>query len=166
MGMVEMEETEKITNFALKSLSNYKKIKMMKIAIPSNDNVTISKHFGKTKGFVICETQDNKLVKKEYKQNTFTGHAQGLHSADSHEHKHEHHHEHKHGHGHHSHNAILEAIGDCEVVIAGGMGRRLYNDLEQNDIKVFVSTEENIDKALDMFFNGDLDNNTDTCCNH
>ena len=126
----------------------------MKIAIPSNDNINISSHFGRTKGFVICEMDNDKIINKEYKQNTFTGHAQGLHKGD------------EHGHGNHSHNGIFNAIGDCEIVIAGGMGRRLYNDFEQNNIKVFVTKEMNIDSALNLFLNSELDNNSDECCSH
>ncbi len=126
----------------------------MKIAIPSNDNLNISSHFGRTKGFVICEMDNDKIIKKEFKQNTFTGHAQGLH------------HDNKHGHGNHSHNGIFNAIGDCEIVIAGGMGRRLYDDFEKNNIKVFVTKEKNIDNALKLFMNNNLENNSDECCNH
>ncbi len=131
----------------------------MKIAIPSNDSTTISAHFGRTKGFVICEIDNNKVVKKEYIQNTFTGHSQGLHTDKNLKHN-------SHEHQKHSHQGILDAIGDCEVVIAGGMGRRLYNDFEQNNIKVFVSQEANIDSALNLFLNNELDNNTDKCCEH
>lgn len=123
----------------------------MKIAIPSNDNLNISNHFGKTKGFVICEIDTNNIIKKEYKQNTFTGHAQGLHHDNEHD---------------HSHQGIFKAIGDCQTVIAGGMGKRLYNDFEKNNIKVFVTKETNIDDALKSFMNDTLENNSDDCCDH
>jgi predicted Fe-Mo cluster-binding NifX family protein len=126
----------------------------MKIAIPSDDGIHISGHFGRTKGFMICETDNNKVVSKDYKENTFTGHAQGLHHDDAH------------GHGNHSHDGIFKAIGDCQMVIAGGMGRRLYDDFEQKNIKVFVTREKTIDMALDQFLNGKLDNHSDACCSH
>lgn len=134
----------------------------MKIAIPSNDQSSICKHFGKAKGFVICEIEDNKIVAKNYKVNDFTGHVIGL--ANDKEHSHEHNHDHSHH--QHSHSGILNAIGDCKVVIAGGMGRRLYADFEQNNIQVFVTQEDSLDKALDLFLSNSLDNNTDKCCNH
>ena len=126
----------------------------MKIAIPTNNSVNISSHFGKTKGFVICELDNGKVIKKEYKRNTFTGHAQGLHHKEGH------------GHANHSHHGIFNAIGDCETVIAGGMGRRLYDEFEQKNIKVFVTKEKKIDNALNLFLNNELDNNSDECCNH
>jgi len=126
----------------------------MKIAIPSNDKVTISSHFGRTKGFMICEIKNGKIIQKEYKENTFTGHAHGSHHDEGHEH------------GNHSHNGIFDAIGDCTAVIAGGMGQRLYNDFENRNIQIFVTREVNIDKALQLYIDGKLDNNSDKCCTH
>ncbi|MEN8250088.1 MAG: NifB/NifX family molybdenum-iron cluster-binding protein [Bacteroidota bacterium] len=126
----------------------------MKIAIPSDDSVSISRHFGRTKGFVICNLENNKVLNQEYKENTFTGHAQGLHHDPNHEH------------GNHSHNGIFNAIGDCEVVIAGGMGQRLYKDFEARSIKVYVTRESTVDSALKLFIESELDNNPDDCCNH
>ena len=126
----------------------------MKIAIPSDDQVTISRHFGRTKGFLISEVENGKVVKNVYKENTFTGHSQGLH------------HDKDHKHNNHSHQGIFNAIGDCDVVIAGGMGKRLYVDFEQKEIQVFVTKESNIDMALNLFINSNLDNDSGKCCNH
>ncbi len=125
----------------------------MKIAIPSNDKINITGHFGRTKGFVICEVDNQKVINKEYKENNFTGHAQGKHEESQHEHN-------------HSHEGIFEAIGDCQMVVAGGMGRKLYDEFLQKNIKVFVTKEKNIDNALNLFFDGNLDNNSDKCCEH
>ncbi len=126
----------------------------MKIAIPSNDQVTISNHFGRAAGFMIFETENDSILRKEYKQNTFTKHTHG------------HHHKDNPGAGHHSHTGIFNALGDCQIVIAGGMGQRLYNDFEKREIQVFVTTEKKIDKALELFINNKLDNNSDQCCSH
>ena len=135
----------------------------MKIAIPSNDRETISAHFGRTTGFVILEVEDSKVLKSEYFTNNFTGHAQGLnhdhdHSAETHQHNQ--------ASTQHSHAGIFNAIGDCKIVIAGGMGRRLYTDFEQRKIQVFVTKEKNINKAVEMFINQNLDNNSEKCCDH
>ena len=46
------------------------------------------------------------------------------------------------------------------------MGRRLYDDFEKRQINVFVTKEQNIDKAVELFLNDKLDNNTEGCCNH
>ena len=128
----------------------------MKIAIPSNDKKTISAHFGRTLGFIIIEIEEGKVSKKEYLPNNFTGHSQGLH----------HEHNHNHSGGQHSHSGIFNAIGDCDTVIAGGMGRRLYVDFEQRKMQVFVTSEKDIDKAVELFISNNLDNNSDSCCDH
>lgn len=154
----------------------------IRVAIPTNDGHTIAGHFGRTKGFRFFEIEDNKIVNQEEIENRFTGHAQGHHHEHKHDHDHghghqhghthRHHthdhqhegHEHGHGHGHHSHDGVLAALGDCKTVIANGMGRRLYNDLQAAGIQVFVSRERNIDKAVEAFIEGKLDSNAENCC--
>ncbi len=130
----------------------------MKIVIPTNDQINISQHFGRTKGFLLVQVDDNKIISKAYKENNMTGHAQGKH----HDHHHEHHHE---GHAH-SHEGIFNAIGDCDVVIAGGMGRRLYQDFAVKEIPVYVTHETNIEEAVQLLLKHQLDNDTEKCCNH
>ncbi len=126
----------------------------MKIAIPSNDRKTILGHFGRTKGFMIYDIEGDKIISKEYRSNNFTGHAKGHH-----EHSNEHHHA-------HSHAGIFKALYDCKTVIAGGMGRRLYNDFETQNIKIFVTKEKDINTAVGLFINDVLDNSSDKCCSH
>ncbi len=126
----------------------------MKIAIPTNNMSTISAHFGRSKGFMIYKIDDNKISNLEYKINTFTGHAKGQHK------------EHDHGNHNHSHEGIFSAIGDCKVVIAGGMGQRLYNDFNQRHIQVFVTQEKNMKQAIEQFLNNTLENSTEKLCNH
>ncbi len=126
----------------------------MKIAIPSNDREMVSKHFGRSEGFIIVEIEDNKIVNKEYKKNDFTGHAQGLH----HEHK-----VHDHGHGHHSHEGIFKALGDCSVVISGGMGQKLYQDFLERKITTYLTKETDIDIVLEQFVNGQLESTAQYC---
>ncbi len=132
----------------------------MKIAVPTNDTYTVSGHFGRTKGFKIFEIEDNKIIKSEHRTNDFTGHAHGGST--------EHNHEEGQGQGsqNHSHTGIMAALDGCEVVIAGGMGKRLYDDFEKNNIKVFVTKELHIGTAVELFLKDQLDNNSDGCCTH
>lgn len=129
----------------------------MKIAIPTNDNETIFGHFGRTQGFRIVEIEKNKVIDSQYLTNDFTGHAQGHHHHD---------HQHNHAHQAHSHAGIFNAIGDCEIVIANGMGRRLYDDFQRTNTKVFITRETNIERAVNAFLNDELDNNESQCCSH
>lgn len=127
----------------------------MRIAVPIDDNENIARHFGRTAGFIIFDVENNKIVSDNYRKNTFTGHARGLHHSNEHSHQH-----------HHSHNGIFEALGDCNTVISGGMGKRLYDEFIQKDFSVYITSEKSIVKALKMFLNDKLDHHTDTCCNH
>jgi predicted Fe-Mo cluster-binding NifX family protein len=133
----------------------------MKIAIASDDQFEISSHFGMTKGFVIAEIEDNKVVSKTYKENTFTGHAQ--HGGEGH--NHQHHHENADEHNN-KHATILSALSDCQAVISNGMGMRIYNDLKSVNITPFITQVRNVDIAIDMFVNNKLDDNPGMGCNH
>ncbi len=123
----------------------------MKIAIASDDGKTIASHFGRTRGFVVVDAEGGKIVKSEYRPNTFTGHATGLegesHAADR-------------------HGPILSALADCQIVVARGMGRRIYNDLAGAGKEVFVTTEALAEKAAEQYLAGKLDHNPDQTCDH
>lgn len=123
----------------------------MKIAIASDNQKDISSHFGRTRGFVIYEVEDEKILNQEYRLNTFTDHTQG----------HEHGEEHRYNHG-----PILEALKDCNIVISNGMGRRIYEDLKTKGIDVIVTNETDVNKALNLYINNELDDNPDRCCCH
>ena len=125
----------------------------VRIAIPTNDGINISGHFGRTKGFRIISIENNNIIKDELKNNTFTGHAQGQHNQNN-------------GHQSHSHDGILSALAGCDTVIANGMGRKLYNDLKNASLSVFITKEKQIAQAMDLFLNGELDNNEEACCYH
>ena len=165
----------------------------MKIAIPTANQKKIFPHFGRTPGVLILTVEDNKIVKRDYRPNDFTGHA------------HEHHHDAEHGFGYgqgygqgrglgHHHDAehglgygqgygqgrglgygqdhggdhygIFNAIGDCDVVITGGMGRRLYDDFVSRNMEVFVTDEHDIERAVELYLSQKLDNKEDKCCDH
>jgi predicted Fe-Mo cluster-binding NifX family protein len=126
---------------------------MIKIAMPSDDQVRIAGHFGRTKGFLIFDLEENKVNNKTYVENNFTGHAQGQH------------HNHQHGHQH-SHGVILEALKDCSVIIARGMGRRLLMDFEANNKEVFVTDTDNAEEAVDQYTKGVLSHNPSKTCQH
>ena len=123
----------------------------MKIAIASDDERTISSHFGQTRGFVIFEVEGKKVKNREYRPNTFTGHARGLESA---------------GHEIDRHGLILSALSDCKAVLSHGMGRRIYDDLKGAGIEAFVTDETEVQKALDLYLNGALIDRPERGCPH
>jgi predicted Fe-Mo cluster-binding NifX family protein len=123
----------------------------MKIAIVSDDEKTISLHFGRTRGFLIYQVVENKVVEQEYRLNTFTGHASGMAG---------------HGQGMDKHGAIINALKDCQVIISHGMGRRIYDDLCQAGIEVYITEEQDAQKALDLYIQGQLVNRPELGCDH
>jgi len=134
----------------------------MKIAIPTDDKITICPHFGRTSGFMVFKIEGRKVVDSEYRPNTFTGHARGQQQPHLHA---DHHEMHKQPHQH-SHSGVYNALGDCHIVIAKGMGRRLYVDLEEWKIQVFITKESDINTALEAFLNNTLDSDIERLCSH
>ena len=81
---------------------------IMKVAIATDDKLTISHHFGRTLGFRVFEIKDNKIIKEQYRENIGKNNGQ-CGSCD-----------------HSSMMKILRFISLCY-----GMGRAFYNDLSQ-----------------------------------
>ncbi|MBU1299451.1 MAG: iron-molybdenum cofactor biosynthesis protein [Bacteroidetes bacterium] len=123
----------------------------MKIAIASDEGRSISSHFGRTKGFVIFDVEGNEIKSREYRNNTFTGHARGLEGA---------------GHNIDRHGPIITALKDCSTVIAHGMGKRIYNDLKEAGINVFITGEVDIEKVIALYLKGELVDKPNLGCDH
>jgi predicted Fe-Mo cluster-binding NifX family protein len=125
----------------------------MKIAIPSTDGKMIFPHFGRTTAFAIITVENNRITKKDIIENSFTGHARshGQHEGEHHA---------------HSHGSILDALNDCRVVISGGMGRRLMDDLQSAGKEVFITTEREVDRAVMRYVDGDLEHDPERGCEH
>ncbi|MCB0804312.1 MAG: hypothetical protein KDC05_00860 [Bacteroidales bacterium] len=125
----------------------------MKIAVASDDSTNIARHFGRTRGFLIYETDNGKIVNRSYVSNTFTHH----HASGANDHQHDH---------HHSHEGILSALESCGVVISRGMGHRLLADFETHHKQVFITDISNADEAVQNFLSGNLSHNPEMSCTH
>ncbi len=124
----------------------------MKIGIASDDRKSIAQHFGRTLGFVIAEIEDGKILSEEYRENNFSMHMQQG--------------EQQHGAHGHSHSAILDALADCDVVLARGMGRRIYDDLRGANIQSVITDQITVDGAFQAFIAGNLKDNPEQGCEH
>jgi len=132
----------------------------MKIAIPSDEGTYLSQHFGRSLGFAVYELKEDKIISREYRKNDFTGHALGEHNQ--HQHQGDQHADH----AGHSHNRILNALIDCEIVIAGGMGRRLLDDLTDAGKKIYITSEPEVSKVVEMFIEDTLQSDKGACSHH
>ena len=128
----------------------------MKIAVATENGTSISEHFGRSAGFIIFDISDGKANRLELRENIFTAHSQGRcghgHEAD----------------GHHSHEAIADALKDCQAVICHGMGQRAFVDLESKGIKaVIISEGLDADLAAQKYAQGGLSAaGGSPCCGH
>ena len=107
----------------------------MRIAIPSDDGITIAPHTGRASGFVIYDIKKNKAVRHDYRTNSYTAHALGqCDKGEAHS-------------KHHSHDGLLDALHDCKVMVAHGMGPRLVHDLASRNIQVLFCEDSQADDA-------------------
>lgn len=117
----------------------------MKIAIASDDQKLVCGHVGRCQGFLVYTADGKKITVREYRPNTFTGHATG---------KEQHHH---HGEvGGMGHPWIQTALEGCSVLISQGMGKRLWDDLAALNIKPIITDVENADVAAQNYLEGTL----------
>jgi predicted Fe-Mo cluster-binding NifX family protein len=128
----------------------------MKIAVASEEGVSISHHFGRSRCFMVFEVEDKQVVGRSLRDNTFTTHARGE-CQEGVEHNY-----------HHGHGAIVEALKDCQAVLCYGMGWSAAEELKQNGVPAFiVSGEMSPEEAVSKYLAGDLGAAESFCrCQH
>jgi len=126
----------------------------VKIAVVTDDLVTISRHFGRARNYLVLTVEDGQVVGQEARPKA--GHDQfRLHEHDDHNHDHEH----GHGMGQHSqekHNQMMANLTDCQVLIAGGMGQGAWNNLIQLGVTPVLTNVKQIDEAVRQYLDGEL----------
>ena len=125
----------------------------MKIAAISDDEVTISQHFGRAPLYVVVTVEDDKIVGKETRDksghHTFAAHHPDTVPGE------------RHGYDAGSqvrHASMAETIADCQVLLAGGMGWGAYESLKSYNIEPIVTDVKNIDEAVQFYLDGKLKN--------
>ena len=113
----------------------------MKIAIPTNDGINLSAHFGRCRQFLIFEAGNGQVKLVETRMNA------GCH-----------------GHGatdgaaeHPGHSGFVEALRDCETVLCGGIGAGAVEALKAGGIPVvLVEATGNAEQIVTAFQSGAL----------
>jgi len=125
----------------------------MKIAAISDDGVNISQHFGRAPLYVVVTVEDGKIVSRETRpkagHNTFAATESPLAPGE------------RHGYDAGSqvrHQSMAEAIADCQVLLAGGMGWGAYESMKSYNIEPFVTDVQHIDEAVRLYLAGRLAN--------
>jgi predicted Fe-Mo cluster-binding NifX family protein len=118
----------------------------MKIALPTNDGISISPHFGRSAGFIVFDIEEGRIGNREIRPNAMQhSHAQGAcdHSAGAQ--------------GPHDHGAIVGALAGCDVVICAGMGWRAAEALKSAGItEVIVAPPGPAESAVAAYLAGQL----------
>jgi predicted Fe-Mo cluster-binding NifX family protein len=128
----------------------------MKIAVVSEDEVTISQHFGRAPFYVVFTVENGTIKGKETRVKS-GHHATGAnhvvqapgqpHGFDAASQA--------------THAGMAETIADCSVLIAGGMGQGAYQSLQGFNIETVMTDAQNIDQAVRLYVQGKLPNRTE-----
>jgi len=124
----------------------------MNTAFVTDDGKTISKHFGRAQYYLVVGIEKNEETSRSLREKMghqhFAGEDAGREHADG-----------PHGFGPASqnrHSRMLEAITDCQIIVAGGMGRGAYVSMQESGKQVFVVSLSDIGEALEAFKAGTL----------
>ncbi len=130
----------------------------MRIAVATDDGISIAEHFGRCAGFDIFDVSEKETIKIEHRPNVNSHHHRNQKECD-----HSGHHA-----GSHSHESFLNALYDCGAVICRGMGRRAVADLTAKGIRPVMSSQDvPVAEAVKLFAAGRLIEAKDSpCCSH
>jgi predicted Fe-Mo cluster-binding NifX family protein len=123
---------------------------LIKIAAVSDDGSTISAHFGRATHYVVVTVDGGQVIGRETREKM--GHGQF------------HHEEHGSlgtGHGFDPasqirHTSMIEAVTDCQVLIARGMGGGAYASIKQAGITPILTDIGTIEAAIQAYLQGKL----------
>jgi predicted Fe-Mo cluster-binding NifX family protein len=118
----------------------------MKIAVATIDGVSLSQHFGQSKGFVVFDVEDSKVQSREFRTPGDTPHNQGIC-----------HHEAGDTQGAQDSVSIFDLLNDCGILLCGGMGAGAANALQANGIKpVMIPGVRSADDAVADYLSGNV----------
>jgi len=123
----------------------------MKIAVITDDERTISQHFGRAPYYMVATIENGQIINRERRDKL--GHT---HFANE---THIHQPGEQHGFDPASqdrHTRMAEAIADCEVLLCGGMGAGAYASMQTRGIKPVVTEIHSIDEAIQAYITGQL----------
>jgi predicted Fe-Mo cluster-binding NifX family protein len=102
----------------------------MKVAIPSDNQVTITKRTGESKGFMVYEIENNQIVNSEYRVNTQEEHDEDVE---------------------HSHLQIIDLLKDVDLLLVAAIGKYMKKDADNNSLKYQIIKEEKLNQIIENF---------------
>jgi len=141
----------------MKKAQILQRCKTMKIALVSDDNQTISRHFGRAENYVVISIENEKIADRKTLPKPGQCHSAGRHHGRETDAR---------GRGfggraERSHQDMFENIRDCNVLVTRGMGRGAYLDLQQSGVIPIITDIEDIDSAVQAILNDTIINHTE-----
>ena len=116
----------------------------MKIAIPTNDRITVADRSGRAAEFAIVEIEENKILSTTFIENE---HEKTHHSGEGHSHEH-------HG-GDHGHGDLVELLAGVNIIIGKKFGPHFSRDFHSAGVKMELTKLDNIEDVI----NEQIENN-------
>ncbi len=125
----------------------------MKIAVITDDERTVSQHFGRAPYYLVATIENGQIMKRERRDKLSHAHfanephADESHAADPR------------GHGfdpaaQDRHAQMAATIADCDVLLCRGMGAGAYAGMQQAGIRPIVTDIPGIDEAVQAYLDG------------
>ena len=136
----------------------------MKVAIVTVDGVTVSQHFGRSPFYRIIEIRDSNVVNEEIRKRG-TGHFAANSNRENHHEVSHFNEQGRHGYGADAdakHRSMVNEIGDCDVLIAGGMGSGAYESFKRAGLDVILTDLMYIEDVVNALISGNLENLADS----
>ncbi len=114
----------------------------MKVAVTSQNRKTITGHAGKCRKFWVFTIEENKIIEKELLELSIE---QSFHASSSHQ---------------------PHPLDNINILISGGMGPGLIQRMAARGVQVIVTSETDLDKAINGVLAGTLQHEEDKIHNH
>ena len=108
----------------------------MKIAIPTNDRISLFNRTGRAKEFAIYDIHHGKSDFIEFRENP---------------HKHHDHEEDEHDHDDHSHADVVGALKDCDALLVKTAGQHFRRDFDEADIPLYQTKQTELIEIINLF---------------
>jgi predicted Fe-Mo cluster-binding NifX family protein len=123
----------------------------MKIAVVTDDQKTISAHFGRAQYYLVFSVEEGKISGVESRPKTFHGQPGGPehHASDSGQHGND-------PQAASVHADMLAPIADCNVLLARGMGQGAHDSMLQRNIRPIITEVVDARTAVETYLAGSL----------
>ena len=107
----------------------------MKLAFPTKDNETISRHFGKMTAMVVIDLEGGVETGRQARDMTTMPACGGDHGRPD---------------------FIVDILDDCDTVIANGIGAPLIERIRKEGTEVVLTRTRTIDEAIAAYIDGTI----------